>query len=87
MGHRAYSTPPTRNVTLKARVPRPGVPRPYPPSRRFRATYLPVGIESSRSVFCPTQMKGEWTVRHHPYQMKGEWSVRHHPYQMHGDER
>ena len=72
MGHRAYSTPPTRNVTLTAGVPRPGVPRPYPPSRRFRATYLPVGIESSRSVFCPTQMKGEWTVRHHPYQMHGD---------------
>ena len=72
MGHRAYSTPPTRNVTLTAGVPRPGVPRPYPPSRRFRATYLPVEIESSRPVFCPTQMKGEWTVRHHPYQMHGD---------------
>ena len=47
MGHRAYSTPPTRNVTLKARVPRP-----YPPSRPRRAAHLPIGIESSRSISC-----------------------------------
>jgi hypothetical protein len=54
-----------------------------PPSRPFRAAHLPVGIESSRSISCLTQMQGldgetpslpdaeGWTVRHHPYQMQG----------------
>ena len=71
MGHRAYSAPPTRNVTLKAGVPRPGVPRRYPPARPTGAAHLPVGNEFYRSISCPTQMQGGWTVRHHPYQMHG----------------
>ena len=29
-----------------------------PPSRPFRAAHLPVGIESSRSISCLTQMRG-----------------------------
>ena len=83
--HRAYSAPPTRNLTLKASVPRPGVPRPYPPSRPFRAANLRVGNESSRSISCPTHLHWEWTVRHHPYRLQriGRWvtiaSDCHHP--------
>ena len=30
-----------------------------PPSRPFRAAHLPVGIESSRSISCLTQMQGD----------------------------
>ena len=83
--HRAYSAPPTRNLTLKASVPRPGVPRPYPPSRPFRAANLRVGNESSRSISCPTHLHWEWTVRHRPYRLQriGRWvtiaSDCHHP--------
>ena len=66
----------------EGRVPRPGVPRPYPPSRPTRAAHLPIGNESSRSSSCLTQMQGGWTVRHHPYQMQGGWTLRHHPYQL-----
>ena len=83
--HRAYSAPPTRNLTLKTSVPRPGVPRPYPPSRPFRAAHLRVGNESSRSISCPTHLHWEWTVRHRPYRLQriGRWvtiaSDCHHP--------
>jgi hypothetical protein len=58
---RAYSSPPTRNVPLKASVPRPGVPRPYPPSRPSRGRQPP-GRDRVLSVrTCPRHFRS-----HHP---------------------
>ena len=36
-------------------------------SRPFRVAHLPVEIESSRPVFCPTQMKGAFGEIATPY--------------------
>jgi len=54
-------------------APRPGpLIRRHPPLPAFAApgaAHLPVGIESSRSISCPTHLHGEWTVRHRPYRL------------------
>ena len=65
VGHRPYSAPSSPRRHPVGRVPRPGVPRIFPTTRRVRTPGEGTGPTLPTHL---ARQPREWTVRHRPYQ-------------------